>query len=169
MPISTVGSRFRWCIALLALFGIAAGLCAQPHHKGMPRGERHEFRHEIEKLEETWRDAAVHRDTQVMDGLLADDYMGISGDGRLQSKEQTLNSLRDGTMHFESINLSDRKVRFYDRTAVVTSQAEVKGATPDGSLSGNYRYTRVYVRDPHGNWKVVSFEASPMRSTGGTR
>jgi ketosteroid isomerase-like protein len=36
----------------------------------------------------------------------------------------------------------------------------VKGTTPQGAVSGAYRYTRVYVRDAQGAWKIVSFEAS---------
>jgi ketosteroid isomerase-like protein len=43
---------------------------------------------------------------------------------------------------------------------VVTSTAQVQGTTADGDVSGSYRYTRVYVRDARGEWKIVSFEAS---------
>jgi ketosteroid isomerase-like protein len=54
-------------------------------------------------------------------------------------------------------------VRFYGTTAVVTSIAQVNGVTSEGDISGSYRYTRVYVRDPAGKWKIVSFEASRIR------
>jgi ketosteroid isomerase-like protein len=33
-------------------------------------------------------------------------------------------------------------------------------------ISGSYRYTRVYVRDAQGKWKIVSFEASRIREPG---
>jgi ketosteroid isomerase-like protein len=39
----------------------------------------------------------------------------------------------------------------------------VSGSTADGDISGSYRYTRVYVRDEQGVWKIVSFEASRIR------
>jgi ketosteroid isomerase-like protein len=42
----------------------------------------------------------------------------------------------------------------------------VKGTTSDGDVSGSYRYTRVYVRDPQGSWKIVSFEVSRIRELG---
>jgi ketosteroid isomerase-like protein len=48
----------------------------------------------------------------------------------------------------------------------VTSLAEVKGTAGDGDISGSYRYTRVYVRDAQGAWKIVSFEASRIREPG---
>lgn len=132
----------------------------------MPRAERHEIRHQIDQLEDRWRDAILQRNVEAMRALLADDYTAITANGTLQSKQQTLENLRDGAVRFRSLELSDRKVRFYGHTALVTSRAEVKGATPDGDISGNYRYTRVYVRDSRGSWKIVSFEVSPIRAPG---
>jgi ketosteroid isomerase-like protein len=130
---------------------------------GMHRAERHESRLEIDQLEENWRDAALKGNTAAMAALLADDYMAITAAGTLQTKEEALASLRSGRMHFTTLALSDRKVRFYGTTAVVTSIAQVSGVTPEGDLSGSYRYTRVYVRDPQGKWRIVSFEASRIR------
>ncbi len=155
----------RSCQATLLIFlPLTAGV-AQPQ-PGMPRAERHESKHEIDQLEQNWRDAILHRNVQAMEALLADDYIAITANGTLQSKDQTLANLKNGTLHFNSIDFSDRKVRFYGQTALVTSRAEVKGSTGEGEISGSYRYTRVYVRDPKGVWKIVSFEASRIREPG---
>ena len=143
-------------LLMVFLFSVSA---AQPS-PGMPRAQRHESRHEIDQLEDTWRDAIVHRNATTMDSLLADDYIAITSNGTLQSKDQTLANLRSGKLNLASIEFSDRKVRFYGETALVTSRAEVSGVAPDGDISGSYRYTRVYVRDEQGKWKIVSFEAS---------
>ncbi len=145
-------------LALCFLMLLAAS--AAPLLSGMPRAERHEKRHEIDKMEDAWRLAMLHGDAATVSAMLADDYMGISPMGTLQSREQTLASLRAGTMHFKSLDFSDRKVRLYGTTAVVTSRAEVDGVSPDGPLTGSYRYTHVWVRNAQGAWKVVSFEAS---------
>jgi ketosteroid isomerase-like protein len=101
-----------------------------------------------------------------MDALLADDYMAITPTGILQSKEQALASLKSGSLRIKSMDLSDRKIRFYGRTAVVTSRAEVTGAGPDGDMTGSYRYTRVYVKDARGVWRIVSFEANKIQEPG---
>lgn len=155
----------RTCLSgLLLLLPLHAG--ANQAKPGMPRAERHEIRHEIDQLEETWREAILHRNVSAMDALLADDYTAITPNGTLQSKDRTLENLRTGNLRLDSIEVSDRKVRFYGHTALVTSRAEVSGTTPEGSLSGSYRYTRVYVRDSRGNWKIVSFEASRIREPG---
>ena len=129
----------------------------------MPRAVRHESRHEIDQLEESWKQAVLRHNVQAMDTLLADDFIAITANGTLQSKDQTLQNLKTGALHFKSIDFSDRKVRFYGKTALVTSRAEVDGNAGEGDISGSFRFTRVYVRDGAGGWKIVSFEASRIR------
>lgn len=145
---------------LLALTAGAGSL-----HAGMPRAERHESRRMIDQLEEQWRTAVLHADSTAMDALLADDFMAITSSGTLQTKDEALANLRSGRTRITVLNVSDRKVRFYGRTALVISLAEVQGTTPEGPIAGSFRYTRVYVRNPQGEWKIVSFEASPIRNT----
>jgi ketosteroid isomerase-like protein len=141
-------------------------LAALQVYAGLPRPQKHESRHEIDQLEETWRNAVLQANTATLESLLADDYMAITASGTLQSKEEALANVRSGLTHFTTLEISDRKVRFYGTTALVTSLAEVTATTPEGELSGSYRYTRVYVRDVHGKWKIVSFEASRIREPG---
>ncbi len=146
------------CIGRLPAFLLASAPLA-----ALPRAERHETRHEIDQLEDDWRAAVLDRNVSALDALLSDDYMAITAHGMLQSKDETLASLRSGAVRIKSLTYSDRKVRFYGTTALVTSRVEVAGTSPEGDLAGSYRYTRVYVRDAKGNWRIVSFEASSIR------
>jgi ketosteroid isomerase-like protein len=134
-------------------------VCAVPCI-GMPRAQRHERRHEIDHLEELWRNALLKDDTAAMSALLADDYIAITPTGTVQTKDEAVAALRSGRTHLTTLEISDRKVRFYGSTAIVTSTADVQGTAPEGNLSGSYRYTRVYAQDPQGVWKIVSFEAN---------
>lgn len=158
----------RWMAYVLVLLAaLAPVLSAEPPSGGMPRAEKHESRQEIFQLEEAWRSAVMKADTAAMDKLLSDDdYLGILPNGTLQTKEETLANMRAGATHFTSIVFSDRRVRFHGTTALVTSRADVTGTTAAGAISGSYRYTRVYVRDKQGAWKVVSFEATRISETG---
>ena len=158
---------FKLLIAHRSLAGSAwvtlLTLALLPPLAAMPLGEHHEVRHEIDHLEEDWRQALLKGDVAAMDSLLADDFMAITASGALQSKDETLSRLRNGAFRIKSIELTDRKVRVYGSTALVTSRAEISGTTPDGDLNGSYRYTRVYARDASGAWRIVSFEASRIR------
>lgn len=132
---------------------------------GLFRDVHHTWRNELFQMEDNWRNAMMRGNVNALTGMLADDYMGITANGMLESRETTLAQVRKGVLKFKSIEVSDRKVRFYGGTAVVTSRAEVVGSGPDGDLTGSYRYTHVWVHDGKGPWKIVSFEASRIRGT----
>jgi len=167
--LTNTARKMGWLLACLFLLLSSPIFAAQPPHKsGLPRAEKHEGRREIDQLEEAWRNAFVKSDTAAMGTLLADDFIGISPSGTLQNKEQMLANMGSGRLHIASMVLSDRKVRFYGATAVVTSLATVSGTNAESEISGSFRYTRVYVRTA-GQWKVVSFEASRIRPPGERR
>jgi ketosteroid isomerase-like protein len=146
----------------VAAFALAA--LALPVYAGF--AQREDNRHQIDRLEDAWRNALMASDMRAMDGLLAQDYMAITASGTLQSRDDALASLRSGHIHFTTLDITDRKVRIYGSTAVVTSQANIDATTPDGPVTGHYWYTRVYARNPQGQWKIVSFEASRVREPG---
>jgi ketosteroid isomerase-like protein len=116
-------------------------------------------------MEDAWRNAILKGNSVALEGLLADDYTGITAKGAIQTKEQAVINLKSGALQLTAINISDRKVRVYGATAVVTSLAELTGTKDDQELSGRYRYTRVYVRNSLGQWKIVSFEASRIQES----
>ena len=156
---SPAGQKFSLALGLMLLAMVAT----LPLWAGIPHPERHDNRHAIDRLEEQWRKAILSGNSAAMESLLADDYMAITPSGTLQSKEQAIANLKSGTLHFDRIEVTDRKVHFYGSTALVRCRAEVSGTTAEGKLSGSYRYTRVYVQDAHGVWRIVSFEANRIR------
>ena len=155
----------RMVAGLLLISAVPQAAIANPFQAGIPRTQKHESRREIDQLEEVWRNALLKSNAAAMDALLADDYMAITPSGTLQTKDQAMASLRSGQTHITTLNISERRVRFYRATALVTSVAEVKGTAGGHDISGSYRYTRVYVRDEKGVWKVVSFEASRIHES----
>ncbi|MGA3160054.1 MAG: nuclear transport factor 2 family protein [Terracidiphilus sp.] len=172
-PLRPIRNRRLYALVfLLALAAYATALFAMPQHAGvpqhpgLPRGEKHEGRREIDQMEEAWRKAVLTGDVAVMEGLLADDYIGINPNGILLSKDDTLARLHNPQKHITNIELSDSKVRFYGSTALVTSFAHVTGTNAEGEAIGDFRYTRVYIRNAQSQWKIVSFEASRIRLPG---
>jgi ketosteroid isomerase-like protein len=149
---------------LLLLAGVAES-GAQGAASTIPRSQRHEYRHEIDQAEEAWRSAILKGNATALASLLADDYTAITAKGAIETKEQAISSLRAGGLQLTGLSISDRKVRIYGVTAVVTSMAELTGNRKDHEISGRYRYTRVYVRNLAGQWKIVSFEASRIQES----
>jgi ketosteroid isomerase-like protein len=161
----TGSARYPWHITSRTIAAaLVLALCSGPLMARTQRTQKHERRHEIDHLEDAWRTAVLKDDSTALGGLLADDYMAITPTGTLQTKDETIASLRHA--HFTALAITERKIRFYGTTALVTSTADVQATTPDGNLSGSYRYIRVYVEGPPGVWKIVSFEANRILGAG---
>jgi ketosteroid isomerase-like protein len=158
----TLTARCSMAGFLLLILSVADfSLAAAP--SPVPRAQRHEYRHEIDQMEDAWRVAMLKGNSAALESLLADDYTAITAKGAIQTKEQALANLKSGALQITALSISDRKVRIYGTTAVVTSLADLTGSRDDQEVSGKYRYTRVYVRNPQGKWKIVSFEASRIQ------
>jgi len=147
------------------LLAVVALLCLTPAFAGEPKTKKLDGRHQIDLLEEAWRVAVLKADTNAMAALLAEDFIGISPNGMLQTRDQILEHMRSGKIRITVLTVSDRKVRFYGKTAVVTSFAHMVGTNVDGDLNGNFRYSRVYAKNQAGDWKIVNFEANRIRKT----
>lgn len=146
---------------------LLAGLilfCATQAHALLPHHDSRTLHKQIEALEMEWRQAQLDNNTSIIDHLLADDYVGISANGTIETKAQVLAMRKAGTVHFTQLDLTDVKVRLFGDTAVVTSRADLQGMNGERDISGKYRYTRVYNRRL-GQWKIVSFEASRIHDT----
>ena len=153
-------SEHRWLFPTVGRLSLVLILlCASINqaHAGFPH--RDNAHKEIEGLELDWRQAQLTNNVAAADRLLADDYLGISSNGTLETKADELTRRRSGTLHITQLDLSDIKVRIYGDTAVVTSKADVVGKNGDRDISGRFRYTRVY-SNREGQWRIVSFEAS---------
>jgi ketosteroid isomerase-like protein len=153
-------SLSAYTLVVIFLIAFAHAAAALPHH------ENHVVHKEIEALEQQWRQANIANNVNVMNSLLADDYIGITSNGTVETKAQVLAQRRAGTMRITTLDISDLHVRVYGDTAVVTSRAELAGTNGASDIGGEYRYTRVYNRR-FGQWKIVSFEASRMHDPTG--
>lgn len=122
-------------------------------------GAKHEYEKQIEGLEMQWREAQLANDIPVISHLLAEDYIGITANGMVQTRDEALAMYKAKTLVFTKLDLAEVKVHVHGNTAVVTSKAEVKATNGGTDISGLYRYMRVYVRK-QGTWRIVNFEVT---------
>jgi len=117
--------------------------------------------HEIQDLEQVWRQGVLENSVPTATRLLADDYLGINPNGTLETKADALAARRSSATRVSRLDPVTTKIRVYGDTAVVTSVVEITATRDGADISGRYHYTRVYSRR-HGEWKIVSFEASRL-------
>jgi len=148
-------------VAVIALSGALGAALGSPYAYAAQKHEKkHDEKKEVEALEEKWRTAQLAGDVATMDKMLADDFIGISMSGQVNTKSQQLERVRTRRVLISKIELSDMKVKLVGSVAIVTSVADVEGTSEGASVKGKYRYTRVYQRLPTGEWKITSFEAT---------
>ncbi len=155
----------KWIVVAAFAIAISSFLFAQADKKSAKtKAGGGSAEQQIATLEDQSRDAALKADTAFLEKTLADDYVGISGmTGGLMTRDQAIQLRKSGDIKYDSIDVGDRKIRIYGNTAVVTSEATVKGTMKGQDISGDYRGTRVWVKQK-GTWKAVSFQTTPIKS-----
>ena len=107
------------------------------------------------QIEQELVDALVKGDVSANEKYLADAYIFTAPDGAIMNKGQGIADLKSGDLKFESSKLDDMKVQFYGSTAVVTYRTTDAGNYKGNDLSGQYRWTDVFVKQG-GRWQIVA-------------
>ena len=94
-------------------------------------------------------------DTKAYGGIIGDDYVFTNQDALVRTKAQMVSAYESGSIKYESLKLDEIKVCPYGDTAVVTGRSTVKAQDNGKDISGQFRYTRVYVKR-QGKWQLVA-------------
>ena len=120
---------------------------------------KHDRVHEVEEMEQRWRSAALAGDAAAMDRILAEDYVSVTMQGKVNTKAQQLRRMRSRMLVLDRLDLSDVKIRLAGEVAIVTGRARIRGRSAGLPLDGSYRYTQVLHLTPGGVWTITNFEA----------
>lgn len=113
----------------------------------------------LTKLDTDYQRAVEQNDTKTMARILADDFILVSGDGTVYTKADLLKDAASGQTKYQHQVDSDRTIRVWGDTAVITAKLWVKGLE-DGKQVDYYQwFSDTYVRKPTG-WSYVFGQAS---------
>lgn len=119
---------------------------------------------EVRQLEDEIAEAVVRRDLAFVERVWADEFVYTGIRGERKSKADILAELKAGELQFELMRFDDVRVQVYGDAAVATGRATTKGRSKQGEISGEFRYTRVYIKRPSG-WQLVAFQGTPLAPT----
>jgi ketosteroid isomerase-like protein len=111
-------------------------------------------KHAVQQVEKEWREAWVRGDPAVLDKIHADDYFSINYLGQLSTKAQVMADVRAGAFKYESMEHRDVVMRVYGDVVIVNARTINKGHRQKRDVSGEFSYTRVYVKRG-GRWQAV--------------
>lgn len=115
----------------------------------------------VAALDTKYQAAVKANDAAMMDQILADDFVLITGRGGVFSKADLLDSARKKEVAYERQDeeLGTQKVRVWGNTAVVTALLWIKSAQRGKSADYKLWFSDTYVRTPTG-WRYVFGQAS---------
>lgn len=117
---------------------------------------------EIRQLEELLDKAVVDGDFGTFDCLTAEDFTHGSQSGRFRTKTEWLKGKVQWESSYLSFDVSDRKVRVFGDTAIVTGISTPKWQEADGTIgTGKFRFLRVWTR-LNGTWQVAAFQSTKI-------
>ena len=117
---------------------------------------------QIESLSDQGREAALKGDASFLEANTTDDYTAIGNMGNIMSKSDAIQMRKSGDVKYSAIDVSDKKVRVYGNTAVLTATADLKGTIKDHDISGKYRIAQVWVKQG-GKWKIANMQSTKVQ------
>jgi len=109
----------------------------------------------VRQMEEDLRVAISKGDAKAYGRIVGDDYVFTNQDAVIRTKAQMVSAYDSGSIKYESVKFDEIKVHAYGDTAVLTGRSTIKGTDNGKDISGQFRYTRVYVKR-QGRWQLVA-------------
>ena len=106
--------------------------------------------------------ANLHNDADALSRIYADDYIFTNYRGRTADKRKQLESVRSGVLVFDSVTVSDERVRVYGDAAVITFHRHQVAHVSGEPRPGDVRVTDVLVWGSRG-WQLVAAQVTPIQ------
>ena len=143
-------------VAAVALVGAALVLGPGSAEAGVAEDEK-----AVAALDTQYQAAVAKNDAAVMDRILANDFVLVTGRGKVFTKADLLGEARKASTVYEKQEElpGTQKVRVWGDTAVVTALLWIKGTSDGKPLERKLWFSDTYVRTKSG-WRYVFGQAS---------
>lgn len=95
-------------------------------------------------------------DAEALGKIYADDYVIVTQNGVLETKQQRMDALKSGSVKYETLEFKDPKIRIYGTAAVVNMEATGKGEMNGQAVDLNTLATLVFNKSASGIQEVSS-------------
>jgi ketosteroid isomerase-like protein len=120
------------------------------------RADQKEAERYIVESERQWAESVATGETAHVERILADDFLGVSPDGKLYDKATMIAETREAPKVFVSNHLNEVKVRFFGDTAVAQGNESWVRRTGE-PRRGRFVWTDTWIRRG-GKWQIVAAE-----------
>ena len=116
---------------------------------------------DILALEDERFSAMIARDFPRLQLLVHDDLMYTHSSGVVDGKASWLDSMKSGRVKYKKANCSERKVRLFGDTALITGRALIDAEIGGQAKTLKLLFLNAWTRTPQG-WKFVAWQSTPL-------
>lgn len=116
----------------------------------------------LKQLEHDWANAAIAGDADTMGAILADDWVRIAPDGKMETKKDALANMKSGASKLISAESGPMEVWVMGKVAVVQGTDTEKSMADGKDTSGTYAWMDV-LENVGGKWMVVRSAATMVK------
>ena len=153
-----------WCLG--SAFSVSAQTVAKSPFKkaklktsGKSPAAIEEIKRTIIELDRKYQEAVKNNDAETMAQILADDFVLITGKGKVVTKEDLLKQSREGKTIYERQDDSNQIVHVWGDTAIITALLWAKGKSNDKPFEYRLWFSDVYKLTPSG-WRYIFAQAA---------
>jgi ketosteroid isomerase-like protein len=116
---------------------------------------------DILALEEERFAAMIARDFPRLQLLVHDELMYTHSSGVVDGKATWLDSMKSGRVKYKKAQCTERKVRMYGETALITGRAQIEAEIGGQPKTLKLLFLNAWTKTPQG-WKFVAWQSTPM-------
>ena len=116
---------------------------------------------EILALEDRRYAAMTADDMAALAALTHDDLVYTHSNAVVDTKSSWIDSMKTGRVRYRKVTPSDRRVRLYGDTALVTGRAAVDVEVGGEAKNLKLAYLVAWTRTPQG-WKFAAWQSTPV-------
>ena len=114
---------------------------------------------EVEKMEQAWSAAVRSGDAAALEKMLADDLVYTHATGPVDTKRVYIDSLKSGARKYTGADFTGTKIRVYGNTAVLNTDARMRGVAGGKPFDDRVRLMHVWVKTGAG-WQLVAHQTT---------
>lgn len=153
-------------IMILALLILALGSLAFSQTGNQKVNDEDRTRNELMQLERDIGKANIENDYAFFDRVEGEEFIFTDAGGGLTTRKQDLEGLKQPAnpdVKLVAYDVDEMRVMLYDKTAVVTGRVTTKRIVKSASVTGQSRFTDVFVWR-QGRWQLVAGHSSRIRT-----
>ena len=116
---------------------------------------------DILALEEERFAAMIARDFPRLQLLVHDELMYTHSSGVVDGKATWLDAMKSGRVKYKKAQCTERKVRMYGDTALITGRAQIEAEIGGEPKTLKLLFLNVWTKTAQG-WKFVAWQSTPL-------